>query len=170
MNTEFSRPVNATRPPPETKVTATPEECAALALRYGIPGVAALSCHYTLRAEGRGVVRGDLALVATVTQTCVVTLEDFTETLEESATLLFMPAEDAPGDDAPIDLDAPDEVPYEGSTIDLGEAAAEQLALALDPYPRSPEVRVQAAQDVDEGGEDPTAPFASLAALRGKPN
>ena len=38
-------------------------------------------------------------------------------------------------DDA--DPEAPDEIGYADGMLDLGEAAAEQLALALDPYPRS---------------------------------
>ncbi len=29
--------------------------------------------------------------------------------------------------------------PFVDGTLDLGEAAAEQLALALDPYPRAPD-------------------------------
>ena len=44
-------------------------------------------------------------------------------------------------------------------TIDLGEAAAEQLALALDPYPRAP----GAVLEMEE--EPEAAPFAALAAF-----
>ena len=57
-------------------------------------------------------------------------------------------------------LDAPDEIPYQGSAIDLGEAATEQLALALDPYPKQP-----GAEQAAAGGRGQHA-FAALAALR----
>jgi hypothetical protein len=55
---------------------------------------------------------------------------------------------------------------------DLGEAVAEQLALALDPYPRAPgaELPAEAAEAGSEEGEatapGPAAPFAALAGLR----
>ena len=45
--------------------------------------------------------------------------------------------------------------------LDLGEAAAEQLGLALDPYPRQPGAELAAAAEDDE-----SSPFAVLAARR----
>lgn len=54
-----------------------------------------------------------------------------------------------------------DEIPFEGNQIDLGEAAAEQLGLALDPYPRMPGAELPEAEaDVE------LHPFARLAGLR----
>jgi hypothetical protein len=44
--------------------------------------------------------------------------------------------------------------------LDLGEAAAEQLALALDPYPRKPDARLLGAAE-----DPPGFPFAALAPL-----
>ena len=68
-------------------------------------------------------------------QTCVVSLEDFTATIEERFTLRCVPDGEESDD---IDPEAPDEISYADGILDLGEAAAEQLALALDPYPRAP--------------------------------
>jgi hypothetical protein len=52
-----------------------------------------------------------------------------------------------------------------GETLDLGEALAEQLALALDPYPRAPGASLAAAEDEED--ESPArGPFAGLAPLR----
>jgi hypothetical protein len=41
--------------------------------------------------------------------------------------------------------------PFEGDAIDIGEAVAQQLALALDPYPRAPGASL-------EGGGDSAQP------------
>jgi hypothetical protein len=48
-----------------------------------------------------------------------------------------------------------------GGRIDLGGVITEFLALALDPYPRKPDVSFQPA--IEE--KDPS-PFAALAALK----
>ncbi len=90
-------------------------------------------------------------------QVCVVTLDEFAQPVQERFTVLFVPAGTETEDDDP---EAPDQIPYEG-VIDLGEAAAEQLALALDPYPRRPDAPELADEHGDAGG-----PFAALAALR----
>lgn len=140
MTPEFSRPVRAA--PPEgglsCQVEASAAECAALAARMALPGIDALACAWQLsplpgeaagRLLGRGRLRARLRLV------CVVTLEEFPVALEEEFTVYFVPAGSEAAEDDP---EAPDEIPYAGAVIDLGEAAAEQLALAIDPYPRKP--------------------------------
>ena len=38
-------------------------------------------------------------------------------------------------------------IPFEGNVIDLGETAAEQLGLALDPYPRISGVEMPTIED-----------------------
>ena len=63
-------------------------------------------------------------------------------------------------DDA--DPEALDEIPYADGMLDLGEAAAEQLALALDPYPRAPGAALPEIADEAEAHR----PFAALASLR----
>ena len=65
---------------------------------------------------------------------------------------------------------AEDIEPLAGTHIDAGEAAAEQLALELDPYPRAPGAELAPAADVvgfdgDDGAEEGRHPFARLAAL-----
>jgi uncharacterized metal-binding protein YceD (DUF177 family) len=74
--------------------------------------------------------------VAQVVQTCVISLDDFGAELDEHFGLSFVPAGEEADD---IDPEDPvDEIGYRDSVLDLGEAAAEQLGLALDPYPRRP--------------------------------
>jgi hypothetical protein len=117
-------------------VEASEEERAALARRLRIPGIEALACDFTLRRAPRGAIEAAGRLAARVVQTCVVTAEDFSAEMEEEFSVRFVPAG---GGAVDFDPEAPDEIPYEDGTLDLGEATAEQLALALDPWPRRPD-------------------------------
>ncbi len=50
--------------------------------------------------------------------------------------------------------------------IDIGEAVAQQLALALDPYPRKPGISLEDVIGNAAAGDDrPASPFAVLAGL-----
>ena len=138
-------------------VDATPAECTALAERMMLPAVHALSCTFHLLREGRDKVFARGHLRARITQTCVVTLDDFESEIEEVFQVRFVPSGEETDD---IDPDADDEIPFEGSVIDLGEAAAEQLGLALDPYPRMPGVELELPEDAGE-----PHPFAGLAGM-----
>jgi uncharacterized metal-binding protein YceD (DUF177 family) len=139
-------------------VEATPGECTALAERMMLPAVHALSCVFHLVREGRDKVFARGHLRARVTQNCVVTLEDFEADLEEVFQVRFVPSGEETDD---IDPDADDEIPFEGNVIDLGEAAAEQLGLALDPYPRMPGAELEVPEEEGE-----PHPFSGLAGLK----
>lgn len=152
----LSRVVPADHPPPSYVVTATADECAALAVRLHIPAVSSVRCSFTLRARGT-VVTAEGDLVAHVVQECVVSLEPVVQEVRERFVLRFVPEGRETEDDAP---DSPDEIPYGGLKIDLGEAVAEQLALALDPYPRRPDAVLGDAAAGDG------SPFGALAGLR----
>ncbi len=161
MNPEFSRPVAVDRIGPaglDIELSARAEECAALAARMRLPAIAALACRFQLRAAPGGAVAAAGWLRAELTQTCIVSLDDFPAVVAEAFEVRFVRAGSEAEDP---DIDAIDEIPFAGGTIDLGEAAAEQLALALDPYPRKPGAELPA------GMAEPAAnPFARLAALR----
>ncbi|MEO8715428.1 MAG: YceD family protein [Acetobacteraceae bacterium] len=159
MTVELSRPLAAERvgaTPIEIEVIASPAEREALAVRMGIPAVLDLRCTFALHREAGGI-RADARLHARVMRVCVVSLDEFEAEVAEDFTVRFVP-EGAEADE--IDPEADDEVPYANATIDLGEAAAQQLALALDPYPRKP-----GAVLPDEPAA-PSNPFAGLDALR----
>jgi uncharacterized metal-binding protein YceD (DUF177 family) len=135
---ELSRPIPFERVGPrglEVTVEASAEECAALAERMGLPAVDSLVCRFRLSQEGKTRVRADGHLKAVVVQTCVVSLENFQAEVEEEFRVRFVPAADIRED---LDLDDDDEIAIENGILDIGEAAAEQLGLALDPYPRKP--------------------------------
>ncbi|WP_428487665.1 YceD family protein [Rhodopila sp.] len=161
MTSEFHRPVAFDRVGAhglDVTVDATAAECAALAERMGIPGVHAVSCVFHLTRERHDAVAARGHLRAVVTQTCILSLEDFQHSVEEVFQVRFVPADQVSDD---IDPQADDEIPVEGNVIDLGEAAAEQLGLALDPYPRMPGADVPEAETAAE-----PHPFAALAGLR----
>lgn len=158
---ELSRPVPFERVGPrglEVTVEASAEECAALAERMGVPAVGRLVCRFKLSQEGKTRVRAEGHLRAVVVQTCVVSLENFQSVVEEDFRLRFVPAAEIREDP---DLDDDDEVPIENGLLDLGEAAAEQLGLALDPYPRMPGAELPV---VEEDGDD--HPLAELKRLK----
>ena len=138
MIPELHRPLPLRHVPPEGltfEVTATKAECSALAIRLGLPAVAALTCRFHLLPQAGGGVAADATLDAEVTQVSVVSLDPFPVRLHERFQLRFVPAGTEQNDDDP---EAVDEILFTGATIDPGEAAAEQLALVLDPYPRKP--------------------------------
>jgi uncharacterized metal-binding protein YceD (DUF177 family) len=154
------RPVVVDRVGPgglDVDIRADAAECAALAVRMAIPAVISLACRFRLAPEpGRAVV-AEGHLQAQVVRVCVVTLEEFETPTEERFRLRFVPSGRESEDEDP---ESDDELPYEGGSIDLGEAAAEQLALALDPYPRMP-----GAELPGEAEEPLESPFAALERL-----
>ena len=157
MSPEFSRPFTASavgRRGAEITVEASAAECAALAARLGLAGLAALRCRFELAELPGGAVAAQGQLSAQLTQDCVVSLEPFDSVVEEKFAVRFV-VEEQPEED--IDPDSEDEIVYDGYTIDLGEAATEQLALGLDPYPRRP------GAVLDEAAEPASSsPFAAL--------
>ena len=163
---EFHRPLatEAVGPGGLTReVTADAAECAALAIRLRLPAVLALSCRFQLSREGRDgeVVMASGRLAARVEQVCVVSLDPFEAAIDEAFRVRFVP-DGSQNEDG--DPESDDELPYSGGAIDLGEATAEQLALALDPYPRKP----GAALPDEEPATATIHPFAALAARRAR--
>ncbi|MDR3531661.1 MAG: DUF177 domain-containing protein [Rhodopila sp.] len=160
MTPEFHRPLSLDRIGPhglDVTVDASPAECAALAVRMNLPAVLAVSCTFHLIREGRDKVLARGVLRARVTQICVISLEAFDAPVEEVFQVRFVPSGEESDD---IDLESDDEIPFEGNAIDLGEAAAEQLGLALDPYPRMPGTEMPDVKD-----EPDDHPFAALRRL-----
>jgi Large ribosomal RNA subunit accumulation protein YceD len=142
----------------DVTVEASDAECAALALRMKLPAVLALTCTFRLERDSAGILCAYGHLLAHVVQTCVVSLEEFTERIEERFAVRCVEAGQE-SDNA--DPEAPDEIVYTEGMLDLGEAAAEQLALALDPYPRAPGVEMPGLAE-----EPPPHPFAALTRRR----
>lgn len=159
MTPELSRPISVSKIGPKglaIVVRATPEECAAVAARMDLPAIQSLECVFNLTAESDGVsIFAHGRLRAEVMRICVASAEEFEAPVEDEFEIRFVPA-GAESDDPEPDL--PDEIPYEADTIDLGEATAEQLGLALDPYPRMDGATVPMIDD-----DEDAHPFAVLA-------
>ncbi|CAN5385260.1 hypothetical protein BH09PSE4_BH09PSE4_05200 [soil metagenome] len=168
MSPEFSRPerldaIGAGER--DVTIAADSGERAALAARFGLVAIERLEARFGLRKDAAGIrARGRLS--AALTQACVVTEDSIPVTLDEDFDLRFIPEPDAPDDDE-IELseDSCDVVFFTGGAIDLGEAAAETMALALDPFPRGP----RAAEVLAEAGvvaEEDAKPIGALAGLK----
>ena len=82
-------------------------------------------------------------MTADFVQSCAVSGDDLPISIEEQITLRFVPAAtlEASEEDEEIELaeEELDEIAYEGTSFDLGEAVAQSLALAIDPYAVGPE-------------------------------
>ncbi len=160
MTPELHRPVAIDRIGAhglDVEISANADELAALAARLRLPAIGELVCRFRLRRIG-GVIAAEGQLRARLTQVCVVTLDEFEQGVSEDFTVHFVPAGE---EDEDPDPDAVDQIPYAGNAIDLGETAVEQLALALDPYPRKP-----GAELADPDEADAANPFAALASRR----
>lgn len=153
------------------ELRATGDECAALARRFGLAAIAALSASGRLTRAGGGGMRLVVSLNAELTQTCVVTLEPLTSRIEEDVDILFEPdLADPASPDVGFDPTA-DREPLMGDSLDVGEIIAEELALSLDPYPRKPGVAVEigpGGPDARGEGAPRDRPFEALAALKRK--
>lgn len=129
-------------------ISAEPAEREALARRFDLLSLDRLDAEIRLRRVGGGMVRLSGRLRADVVQACVVSLEPVASAIEQDFTLLYGPTQ--PGKSVMVDLEADVAEPFEGDAIDIGEAAAQQLALALDPYPRAPGARLEWGGDAGQ--------------------
>ena len=159
----------------DVTIEADPAERAALAERFRLLAIETLTARYALRRDAAGI-RATGHLSARVTQSCIVTEVPLPAKVEEDFDLRFVPEPgDGASDEVELDEGDCDTIFYTGGAIDLGEAAAETLALALDPFPRSPgadaELRAAGVLSEDEAEvaaaeEKPASPFAALAGLK----
>ena len=137
------------------RIEALEEERAALARRFGLLDLPALSAELTLTPGPGGTLRARGTLRAEVVQECVVTLEPVPARIEEALDWRILPPGEEPSDE--LD-DGPEDIESEpDGSVDLGEALAQGLSLSLDPYPRAP------GAEVPETARDEAAsPFAAL--------
>lgn len=164
---EFSRMFDARHlPDGPQKLTASAAECAALAKRFDLVSISRLEAELTLQADGPAV-RTAGYFSAEIVQSCAVSGEDLPARLRDAIALRFVPQGLEIALDVDLELDdAPcDEIEMEGSQFDLGEAVAQGLALAIDPYAVGPNA-AEARRKAGLLGEGDAGPFAALAALK----
>jgi Large ribosomal RNA subunit accumulation protein YceD len=134
-------------------LSADAGEREALARRFDLLSLGRLEAEIRLQRLGGGMVRVSGRFRADVVQACVVSLSPFESEIEQDFTVLYGPTQ--PGKSVLVDLVAELVEPLEGSAIDIGEAVAQQLALALDPYPRAPGANLEWRED-DAGSSRPS--------------
>ena len=171
---EFSHSVDLLAGPVKGKkfhLAADEETCAKVASRLGIPAVKNLEGDLALHVSRTEInVKG--VLKATLIRECVASLEEMTETIDEEFDTMFLrqggdsarfketDEESWDGEEVPPEI-------HDADSFDLGEFLVQQLALAMEAFPRKP----GAASLTDSyGGADNVSPFAILREKVEKPD
>ena len=118
-------------------LVADEEERAAIAKRLDVPRIDRFEAHVCLERTGE-LVRAKGRLLASLQQSCVVTGDPLAAHIDEPFALIFMPepAVDRPDEEIELGAGDLDVIFHDGSTIDLGGALADTLA--LNPRLRNP--------------------------------
>lgn len=163
----------------ETPVALVPdaETLVRLARHLDVDWLADVSLAGSLSPEGRRGWRLEARLRARVGQRCVVSLDPVETVIDSRVSRSYQPGAEAAGVIA-LSLgeageDEDDEPPEPlCDEIDLGAVLVEELALAIDPYPRAPGAGLGTVSRTPPGAApiDETAekPFAGLAGLRAR--
>ena len=137
-----------------------------IAKRLGLLSLDRLEANAALERDGAKVrVRGRVR--AALEQSCVTSGEPVAEHVDEPFDLMFLPEPQSGEAEDEVEL-APEDcdvVFHDGAAIDLGGAVTDTLALAIDPYPRSPGAEA-ALQQAGVLTEEQASPFAVLARLK----
>jgi uncharacterized metal-binding protein YceD (DUF177 family) len=164
---EFSRLIDVRQAEGKhVELSAGADECAALARRFALARIDRLEAALDLGHGDKGLeARGRLN--AEIVQSCAVSGEDFPVAVSEDLFFRFVPEADDHSPDEEVELAAEDcdEIEYAGTMIDLGEAVAQSLALAIDPFAEGPGAEA-ARRRAGLMAESEAGPFAALAALR----
>ena len=94
-------------------------------------------------------------------QTCGITLEPLPVDVDRRFSIQLAEAAPEQTDEIEVSLDEDDADLIEDGKIDLGQYVVEQLALALDPFPRKPGATFVQPEEPAE-----ISPFAALKALK----
>jgi len=142
------------------RIEATNEEREKLAHRFDLLSLDRLVAEVELRRQSGGVILLEAAFEAEFEQCCVVTLDPVRGSLSDRFSLVCGPAGEEEREIA-LSEDEPAFEPLTGDAIDIGEAVAQELSLALPEFPRQPNAAVDdlVPPDAIEG------PFASLTSL-----
>jgi uncharacterized metal-binding protein YceD (DUF177 family) len=160
---EFSRLVPLARigrEPLQQDIEASPQEREALARRFDLLSLDRLSAAVVLRRRGPSAILLEARFEAAFTQECIISLEPVAGSVSESFALRYGPPEAASRE---LELTSEEDAfePLDGEAIDIGEAVAQELSLALPTAPRLPDAVIEeaAGEKTDDG------PFASLRRL-----
>jgi uncharacterized metal-binding protein YceD (DUF177 family) len=161
MSTEFSHRLPLAHVPAAgqpLRLQAGPAEREALARRFDLLALHSLEADLRLAPGEAGAVLVTGDMKAELDQACGITLVPIRQSVREPISWRLLPEGMEPSDGE----DDPDDIETEQGVADLGEALAQQLSLALDPYPRAP------GATMPENADNDTAhsPFAKLLRLK----
>jgi len=148
------------------RLEANEAERAALATRFAIVAIDRLVAEVVLEPVKQGI-EATGHFDAEIVQSCAVSGEDVPVTVSEPLALRFVPERGPTRADEEVELTAEelDEIEYSGTQFDLGEAVAQSLALAIDPFLEGP-----GAEEFRKSsgilGVQRESPFAALAKLK----
>lgn len=140
MTPEFSHILHAheiSTAPRVQSLAASDRERAGLAKRFDLLALDRLEATVSARAVAGGVQVGG-RFRASGAQACGLTAAPVMFDLDEPLELRFTAVVELAADDIELTDADLDTLPMDGDSIDLGEAVAQSLGLALDPYPRAP--------------------------------
>jgi uncharacterized metal-binding protein YceD (DUF177 family) len=143
---------------------ATPVECEALAKRFHIVSIDFFEAEVSVKWRGGKSINYDVTgrLKARLTQSCIVTLQDIVENID--GTFDFRVVHPKQMEELTEELDEFQDIEFsEDDNVDLGEIAAQYLALSMDPYPRLKET---AELSILTPSTPKKNPFAALASLK----
>jgi uncharacterized metal-binding protein YceD (DUF177 family) len=141
-----------------------------LANRYKINAIKSLSAFLEIKPWRKDGVHVVGSLNAEVEQACIVSLEPVEAQISEDVSVFCIPQpnKDEAENEIMLDPQSDDDFEvFEDNEIDLGEMIAEQLAVALDPYPRKADAELSTV--LPSGTEVPDkkvqSPFKVLKAM-----
>jgi len=149
----------------QVRLVATEAERSALAKRFDIVRVDRLEADVLLRRKGRDIAANG-TLEADLVQSCAISSDELSVAIHEEIALRFVPAVDPASLPEELELEAEDldEIEYEGTHFDLGEAIAQTLGLAIDPYLTGPNAE-EARREAGLSSPEDNSPFAVLKGL-----
>ena len=137
----------------------------ALMARFDLAALDNLEAEISLKHEADAVIATG-RFTASLAQFCIATHDPVPAKLDEAIHIQFI-AEPTSNGEVELEL-APEDCDtmfHDGQTIDLGEAVAQSMGLALNPSPRSPEAeKILKAAGVKS--EEDVAPVGALAGLK----
>lgn len=173
----FSFPVkvgHVSANPVTVTISADQADLAKLKTQWDVLEVLAFEADIAIGRWKRDGVRLKGRVRATIEQACVVTLDPVKQHIDEEVESVFLPENsrlakrmtDGSGEMF-LDPEGPD-LPdtFSGDTIDVGAVAAEFAALAIDPYPRKPDLDYADRIESDEATDKKPSPFAVLQGLK----
>lgn len=150
------------------KIIADDQQRAALAKRFDLPSIESLTADYRLETKEHEI-RFTGSIRSGLHQACAISGQPFAVDVNEAFNIIFVEKTDITSSEEEIELASEDcdMIEYEAAQIDLGEAIAQTLYLALDPYPRGPDADSIAAKKGLKSEEE-AGPFGALASLKDK--